>query len=273
MSVTQRASLPENPSLRVAMREKARRDTLADLKQSFTHPDSHRVMWHDSMNVRITTREPKKLKQDIDDMVAAFGGLDAAIVAFGGTNPYSLYHPVCGNSAGNMFKLLTEKNEAIDPTRLKQWDGATFSAHLDQFDVKKNHIMMINDKRLGHKYLVDLPASHGGPRKAYIIQSDLGDGALPALKINDWIDQRANESVSAQDLRKLIGPELSHMPPDEQRELLALTLEVDKDPTRIDLSKLHLNRPCTFAYSEYDFEQFRHNAKYVTEYVTGLSRQ
>lgn len=257
------ASFTPNIPMRLAILEKARRNTLADLKRSLSDPDSHRVMWHDSLDVRITTRKPAELKKDIDDMIAAFGGLDAAILAFDGMNPYSLYHPVCGISACNMFKLLTEKSEAIDPTKLPRHDSAAFAAHLDRLDPTKNHVIMIDDKRLRHKYLIDLPASYGGPRRAYIMQSDLGDGALPPLKMEDWIGRRGNESVPLQDLKKLIGPQLAHEHPDEQRKLLASILEIDKDPTHIDLSKVHLDQSCTFASSEYDFDQFRHNAKYV----------
>ncbi|CAJ5030026.1 ATP/GTP binding protein [Burkholderia pseudomallei] len=53
------------------------------------------------------------------------------------------------------------------------------------------------------------------------------------------------------------------MPDDVQTRLLASILQIDKDPHKVDIKKLHLDGKLRFASHEYDFRQFQRNAQYV----------
>ena len=276
---------PASPDSQVSKASKERFDTLTELAESWRNPHSNRVMWNDSWDQRIVDRDPRKIKAALDATVAEMGGIETAKQLFGGADPYAITQPVCGVSANNMFKLMTEKDQAVNPLEVQYHDGKEFARHLDSLDPDKNHVVMVDDARLGHKFLIDLPASHGGPRqafivdldevalsppnprkdKAFVIQSDLGEGALPPLNPGDWIKTRGNDSMKLDDLKRLISPGFAQESPDAQGKLLASILDINKDPARVDVEKLHLDKTCRFASSEYDFEQFRQNVRYVCE--------
>lgn len=66
--------------------------------------------------------------------------------------------PVCGLSANNIFKLMTEKDVPIDPTSIEYLENTSFAEHVNTLDSHKNYVVIVNDGRLGHKFLIDLPA-------------------------------------------------------------------------------------------------------------------
>lgn len=244
------------------IRETARKTTLTGLMQSLSGENSNRVMWNDRYDTLLIARDPKAIKSAIEETVEAFGGLESYRELTGVEDPFKI-NPVCGLSANNVFKLMTEKDVPIDPTSIQYLENTSFAEHVSTLDSHKNYVVMVNDGRLGHKFLIDLPASTQEPRKAYIIQSDLGGGAMPAVKIEHWISRRGGDNVPLDELNQLLSKDFSKMPADGQAHLLASALQIDKDPSKVDTSKLRLDGRLRFASHEYNFSQFQHNARHV----------
>ncbi|WP_122802151.1 type III secretion system effector ChbP [Burkholderia pseudomallei] len=240
-----------------------RKATLASLMQSLSGESSNRVMWNDRYDTLLIARDPREIKNAIEKSVTDFGGLENYKKLTGGADPFALMTPVCGLSANNIFKLMTEKDVPIDPTSIEYLENTSFAEHVNTLDSHKNYVVIVNDGRLGHKFLIDLPALTQGPRTAYIIQSDLGGGALPAVRVEDWISRRGSDPVSLDELNQLLSKDFSKMPDDVQTRLLASILQIDKDPHKVDIKKLHLDGKLRFASHEYDFRQFQRNAQYV----------
>ncbi|WP_157683054.1 cycle-inhibiting factor, partial [Burkholderia ubonensis] len=243
-------------------REIARENTLNSLMQSFSHENSNRVMWNDRYDTLLTSRSPKVIWTAIEENVNEFGGLES-YKEITGVDPFELTDPVCGLSANNMFKLMTEKDSPIDPTAVQYLQNESFAEHLKTLDPKKNHVVMVEDGRLGHKFLIDLPASTNEFRKAHIIQSDLGGGALPPVTIESWVNRRGSDNIPIDDLVQLLSDDFAKMPSNAQANLLASVLEVDKDPRKVDVGKTHPDGKVRFVSHEYDFSQFQRNAQYV----------
>ncbi|EDS83286.1 hypothetical protein BURPSS13_X0054 [Burkholderia pseudomallei S13] len=231
--------------------------------QSLSGESSNRVMWNDRYDTLLIARDPREIKNAIEKSVTDFGGLENYKELTGGADPFALMTPVCGLSANNIFKLMTEKDVPIDPTSIEYLENTSFAEHVNTLDSHKNYVVIVNDGRLGHKFLIDLPALTQGPRTAYIIQSDLGGEALPAVRVEDWISRRGSDPVSLDELNQLLSKDFSKMPDDVQTRLLASILQIDKDPHKVDIKKLHLDGKLRFASHEYDFRQFQRNAQYV----------
>lgn len=156
---------------------------------------------------------------------------------------------------------MAEKTVPIDPTKLKYFPGDDISRHIQTLDKNKSYVFMVSDNRLGHKYLIDLPASGTEARHAYIIQTNLGGGTLPTLLFGEWMKKRGNDSVSLENIPKLISNDYLALSRDDQTSLVAETMELNKDTSQVNLDKQKSDGVVTFTFSEYDPKQFQQNVQ------------
>ncbi|RKS66002.1 cycle inhibiting factor (CIF) [Photorhabdus asymbiotica] len=220
----------------------------------------NKLLWNDNWQDKIIDRDLESIFKKIDEMVSEFGGIEIYkdIV---GENPYDPTEPVCGYSAQNIFKLMTEGEHAVDPVKMAQTgkiNGNEFAEKLEQLNSSNNYVALINDHRLGHMFLVDIPSTNR-EKVGYIYQSDLGDGALPALKIADWLKSRGKESINVNKLKKFLSNEFTMLSESEQKELIAEIFDINKDIANVKLGKIKKDKAVDVYLREYDLNDFISN--------------
>lgn len=222
--------------------------------------DVDRVMWNDNYDKRIVDRNAAQMRIEIDRDVNEMGGLET-YEELTGINPYAPTEPAGALSANNLFKLMVEDRFVVDPTKMQQIDYSKFATVVKDLDHTKNYVFLIKDHRLGHQYLIDFPA--GPEMKAYILQSNLGGGVLPELRIRDWLRNRSMESVNVEDILALMRPDFVQLPPGKQRSMLASIFDAQGKPENIELAHLREDKGVTFVMRRYDRANFERNVERV----------
>ncbi|MCT8341584.1 cycle-inhibiting factor [Photorhabdus kleinii] len=223
-------------------------------------PKGNKLLWNDNWQNKIVDRDLAAIFKAIDETVSELGGIEIyqEIV---GINPYDPTEPVCGLSAQNIFKLMTEGEHAVDPVKTAQVgkiDGNEFAERVDQLSGAKNYVALVNDHRLGHMFLIDIP-SNDQETVGYIYQSDLGEGALPPLKIADWLSARGKDPVTLNKLKKLLSHEFNLLSENEQQELIAEIFDIHKEISDVGLDKIKKDKRIDIYLTEYNINDFYEN--------------
>ncbi|WP_248000759.1 cycle-inhibiting factor [Photorhabdus hindustanensis] len=237
-------------------------------------PKGNKLLWNDNWQDKITDRGLATIFKAIDEIVSEFGGIEPyqEIV---GVNPYDPTEPVCGLSAQNIFKLMTEGEHAVDPVKAAQTgkiDGNEFAERVDQLSSAKNYVALVNDRRLGHMFLIDIP-SNDQETVGYIYQSDLGEGALPPLKIADWLNSRGKDPVNLNKLKILLSHKLNLLSDDEKRALISETLDIHKDVSNIKLDRVKRDQGVDIYLTEYDVNDFYENIETLKSKLDNYDRK
>ncbi|WP_225815693.1 cycle-inhibiting factor [Photorhabdus antumapuensis] len=237
-------------------------------------PKGNKLLWNDNWQDKIIDRDLSAIFKAIDEIVSELGGIEIyqEIV---GVNPYDPTEPVCGLSAQNIFKLMTEGEHAVDPVKAAQAgkiDGNEFAERVDQLSGAKNYIALINDRRLGHMFLIDIP-SNDQETMGYIYQSDLGEGALPPLKIADWLNSRGKDPITLNKLKKLLSCEFNLLYENEKKALISETLDIHKDVSNIKLGRIKRGENVDIYLTEYDINNFYENIETLKSKLDNYDRK
>jgi len=248
---------------------KSRRLMLQELNSD---PVTNRVLWHDDWEGRIVDRDAVELKTKFDKMVNDMGGAES-FRALTGIDPESINSPVCGVSAQNIFKLMVEDSVPINPVTLPKFNGISYQDLLAKLQPDKSYVAIVNDSRIGHKYLIDFPVIREAEinRDAYVIQSDAGRGVMPQLDINTWLTGRAGHIVNHEDLTKLYTNGFTELPQDTQRRVLSSVFDISREPSHVRLDKLNLNKRWDFSLHEYTPKQYQSNLDKLNLQRPGVS--
>ncbi|MGV7961676.1 cycle-inhibiting factor [Photorhabdus tasmaniensis] len=235
-------------------------ELIDDIIKLHNDPKGNKLLWYDNWEDKIIDRNSDVILKAIDENVSQFGGLEAYkdIV---GINPYDPIEPVCGLSAQNIFKLMTEGEQAVNPVeqfKKEKINGNEFSEKLDQFNDSGSYVALVNDHRFGHMFLIDITSTSQGI-VGYIYQSDLGNGVLPALKIVDWLSSRGKEPINADKLKKLLSNEFNILSESEQKKLIAELLEINKNMSNVKLNRFKRDQEVNIYLSKYDKNNFFKN--------------
>ncbi|WP_455289647.1 cycle-inhibiting factor [Cupriavidus necator] len=252
------------PTLSTEPNRTKRTDLFNRLFKVLDNPAAHCVMWSDDYRTRIVDRNPSAILAQINQTIADFGGIDL-YKEITEIDPYA-FHPACGLSAQNLLKLMVENDHPVDPTTLEKYEGSKFSTYVKNLNPEKNYIFLVRDARLGHAYLVDSPATDKQPsisRPAYVLQSDLGDGLLPAVSLEKWVKQRGDDNIELGDIETMLSPRFYNLAPSEKQQILAKTLDANNCAENVNLDKLRLDKPVTFSTLEYDPRQFYRNLEFI----------
>ncbi|MFM0067251.1 cycle-inhibiting factor [Paraburkholderia aspalathi] len=253
--------------------------------------EGNAVLWHDEWDQRMVDRDVEQImqqaqaeRQAIVDMVRGMGlpnaEQEAMLKAYGvdGASTAQISEPVCGVSAQNMFKLMVEAETAVNPTRLPAMSGDDFAAKLTTLDASAHHALLVDDARLGHKYLVALDPSPGG-LMATVIQSNLG-GTLPELNFSDWMQRRSKDAFSVATLAQMISSSMKALPVADQDALFAHVLELGQDAGRIVRESggrtiLNMDRPVVVQGMTFEAGQYAVNVGIIERklVVYGLTRE
>ncbi|WP_256125245.1 cycle-inhibiting factor [Photorhabdus luminescens] len=237
-------------------------------------PKGNKLLWNDNWQDKIVDRDLADIFKAIDKTVSEFGGIEI-YQEMVGVNPYDPTEPVCGLSAQNIFKLMTEGEHAVDPVKVVQTgkiDGNEFAERIDQLSSTKNYVALVNDHRLGHMFLIDIP-SNVQETVGYIYQSDLGAGALPPLKIADWLNSRGKDPVSFNKLKKLFSREFNLLSENEKKTLISETLDIHKDVSNIKLDRMKRDENVDVYLTEYDIDDFCENIETLKSKLDNYDRK
>ena len=232
------------------------KEALLDLMSSRRSRD---ILWFDDYSSKMTSRDGAAIRlakdQAAKNLVASGGD---------GLTAYCETDPVCGLYANNIFKLMAETNNAIDPTSYEKHKSDEFEDYISNLDPKKDHVFLINDNRLGHAYIVDIPEHAGKEKKVYIMQTNLGEGVLPPVMARRWLQSRSVEGIDVGELKALMSGEVFDMPEIDQKKLLAKIFlqnpnEYSRDFRAISLEKIKRDAPCYFLHGEYSQTNFAGN--------------
>ncbi|MCC8423213.1 MULTISPECIES: cycle-inhibiting factor [Photorhabdus] len=251
--------IPENYNLNSAK-------LMDDIIKLHNNSKGNKLLWHDNWEDKIIDRDLDIILKMIDENVSQFGGLEAYkdIV---GVNPYDPTEPVCGLSAQNIFKLMTEGEQAVNPVeqlKKEKINGDEFSEKLDQLNSSSSYVALVNDHRFGHMFLIDIPSTDQDI-VGYIYQSDLGNGVLPALKIADWLNSRTKEPINTDKLSQLLSNEFNRLSESEQKELIAELLEINKNISCVKLNKVKKDKNVDIYLKEYDTNNFFENIEILKD--------
>jgi hypothetical protein len=68
--------------------------------------------------------------------------------------------------------------------------------HLRLLNPASSYVLRVQDRPLGHAYVLFLPIQQfGEERRAFLYQSDFGEGVTQKLRLVDWMKHRGHESV------------------------------------------------------------------------------
>ncbi|EKK0140599.1 cycle-inhibiting factor [Salmonella enterica] len=220
----------------------------------------NRLLWNDDWENKISSRDYAKITLEITNNVESLGGLEI-YKALTTENPYALTDPICGTSAQNIFKLMVEDDLPVNPAEMiKKHPSDT--GDLDKMAEDKSYVLLVNDGRLGHMFLIDKPA---GSNAGYIYQSNLG-GSLPALSIADWMKTRSKDPVPVADIKRYLQQDALKINPSQWYTDTANILEINKDPKKIEVTKLKENRAVVFYIQQYNESVFDRNlASFLTQ--------
>lgn len=239
----------------------ARIDKILSLHQSEV---GNRLLWNDDWENHINSRDYAKMIFELNKTVESFGGPEM-YEELTTVNPYALTDPVCGYSAQNIFKLMVENGRPVNPVEMiKKHPSDT--GDLEKMAEDKSYVLLVNDARLGHMFLIDKPA---GSNAGYIYQSNLG-GSLPALSIADWMKSRSKDPVPVADIKRYLQQDSLKINVSQWKNDVANMLEINKDSKKIDMTKLKENGAVVFHIQQYNESIFNRN---LTSFFTQVKNQ
>lgn len=169
--------------------------------------------------------------------------------------------PVSEVFANNFMKLAIERFSSVVPVgkdAIEQFASTEFLEKVESLPAEMHHVFMIDIGNLEHKFIFVLPSGlveegkegQEGKPAGLVLQSDLGDGILPELAIDDWIGSgSALKKVAVEDidqLMKLQGPVLSR-----QDQFLISRVLSDSNPYRLQKLEIDTGKPASFSFQRF----------------------
>ncbi|MCC8374591.1 cycle-inhibiting factor [Photorhabdus bodei] len=87
----------------------------------------------------------------------------------------------------------------------------------------------------------------------------MGEGALPPLKIADWLSARGKDPVTLNKLKKLLSHEFNLLSANEQQELIAEIFDIHKEISNVGLDKIKKDKRIDIYLTEYNINDFYEN--------------
>ena len=201
----------------------------------------------DDTHGNINDLEPKevlnKINQTQQEFIDAVGGRDAA-VAMGIPLNERPPAPVCGESANFLTHAFVDQpGEApFNPENITKEGGfsslSSLKETLKNLDAANSHIIRVQDSRLGHAYVIDIPPQEKKPDPfevfVFMYQTDLGEGVMPPLQLKDWMDSSGKNPVKLSNFINYWNKAESGESGDVLKNELTELFEKDKDPKKVD---------------------------------------
>ncbi|SEK21938.1 Cycle inhibiting factor (CIF) [Kosakonia sacchari] len=205
--------------------------------------------------IPIHHKSPSALLKAIDDNIEQtakeWGCSTMEVEAMLGSSK-RINEPVCGVTANNVMKLFLDTDHfSYDFERGQTLSLPQLQQQLVNLPADKHFVLRVNDSRLGHAYVIDLPDNAKPQRDAFLYQSDLGDGATRPLRFRDWMNKKASHPLSLNDINAhFINMAHGNIDP----EHIAKLFDIDSNPKMLRLERLNSRnyQGFNFQLAEYD---------------------
>lgn len=211
-------------------------------------------------DVPIFQREPKKIMEVINEgnkQRAAEWGMPLHEVEAMVGSASTFRDPVCGISATNIMKLFLDSEENnYSYARAENLDLPMIKEKLNSLSVDKHFLLRVQDRVLGHAYVVDLPASSEKMRPAFLYQSDLGDGVTRNTSLTDWMREKAHIPIDLNEIQAHFDNMASG---NIDLECIAKLFDIDSNPLILRAERLLFGKSSSFQIQEYDPNRLQRN--------------
>jgi len=213
-------------------------------------------------SIPIHHKNPSALLKAIDDNIEQtakeWGCSIMEVEAMLGSSK-CINEPVCGVTANNVMKLFLDTDDfSYDFEQGQTLSLSQLQQQLANLPAYKHFILRVNDSRLRHAYVIDLPDNVKPQRDAFLYQSDLGDGATRPLCFRDWMNKKASHPLSLNDINThFINMASNNMDP----EHIARLFDIDGNPKMLCLERLNSRnyQGFNFQLAEYDPKNLKNN--------------
>lgn len=211
-------------------------------------------------------KSPSALLKAIDDHIKQtaeeWGCSTAEVEAILGSSK-RINEPVCGVTANNVMKLFLDTDHfSYDFEHGKTLSLPQLQQQLANLPADKHFVLRVNDTRLSHAYVIDLPASNGPQRDAFLYQSDLGDGATRPLSLRDWMLKKASYPLSLNDINTHF---INMTQGNIDAEHLAKLFDIDSNPQMLRPERLDPRK-----YQGFNFQLAEYNPKNLANNIAAI---
>jgi len=211
-------------------------------------------------DVPIFQREPKKIIEVINEgnkQRAAEWGMPLHEVEAMVGSASTFRDPVCGISATNIMKLFLDSEENnYSYARAENLDLPMIKEKLNSLSVDKHFLLRVQDRVVGHAYVVDLPASNEKMRPAFLYQSDLGDGVTRNTSLTDWMREKAHIPIDLNEIHAHFDNMASG---NIDLECIAKLFDIDSNPLILRAERMLFGKSSSFQIQEYDPNRLQRN--------------
>ncbi|OMH38828.1 cycle-inhibiting factor [Motiliproteus sp. MSK22-1] len=216
----------------------------------------------------------KKINRTQQELINAVGGRSAAVAMGIPLNERPLA-PVCGESANFLIHAFVDQpgKKPFNPENITKEGGfSSFSSlkeTLKNLDSTKTNIIRVQDSRLGHAYVIDIPPqeskSDPGDMSVFMYQTDMGDGVMPPLKLKEWMDSSGKSPVKLSSFVTYWDKSESGQSGETLKNELTELFEKDKDSKKVD-EKRYLRageKGLRFNFHTVDPDNFKNNIENI----------
>jgi hypothetical protein len=235
------------------------------LLQDFAHLAGRNIEANILLNdsdddVPIFQRDPKKTKDIINEgnkQRAAEWGMPLHEVEAMVGSASTFRVPACGLSANNIMKLFLDSEEKnYSYAKAENLGLPMVKEKLDSLPVDKHFLLRVQDRGLGHAYVVDLPASDDKMRPAFLYQSDFGDGVTRSVSLTDWMREKAYIPI---DMNEIYAHFDNMASGNIDLECIARLFDIDSNPLILKAESMRFGKPSSFQIQEYDPARLQRN--------------
>lgn len=214
------------------------------------------IMNCDEYHLPIKQKEPTKLCEKIIENISSVSkewGCSKEEVEdiFGYINGFR--EPVCGLFANNIMKLFLDNDEEAF-NKKKHNPISELPSILNTLPENKNFILRIQDKALGHSYVIDIPSGKNNSRQCFLYQTDLGEGATRQVSAVEWMQVERTEAFLIQEFVSYINDMSNNI---VKPDTIAKIFDITRSPKLLQIERVNQSK---FHESEFLLEEYiEHN--------------
>ncbi|CAG9435612.1 cycle-inhibiting factor [Providencia alcalifaciens] len=210
------------------------------------------IMNCDEYHIPISHKDPntlcEKLEKNISSIAEEWGCSPKLVEeTFGYINGFR--EPVCGLFANNMMKVFLDNDqETFDNTGYMPI--TELENTINKLPEDKNFILRIQDKALGHSYVIDIPSGKNDSRQCFLYQTDLGEGVTRQITASEWMQTERSNPLFLHNFLSYIQTMNNNT---VNQTLIAQIFDITQSPNLLRFERLCLStfKESTFLLKEY----------------------
>lgn len=210
------------------------------------------IMNCDEYHIPISHKDPntlcEKLEKNISSIAEEWGCIPKLVEeTFGYINGFR--EPVCGLFANNMMKVFLDNDqETFDNTGYMPI--TELENTINKLPEDKNFILRIQDKALGHSYVIDIPSGKNDSRQCFLYQTDLGEGVTRQITASEWMQTERSNPLFLHNFLSYIQTMNNNT---VNQTLIAQIFDITQSPNLLRFERLCLStfKESTFLLKEY----------------------